>query len=172
MPATPNGWVPARSFGEVNDVPLWKDWDPSVGAAYDLFGNGRTALKVALGRYVSKAGTGTITTQNNPINTSVNTVNRTWNDNRFGAGDPRSGNFKPDCDLANRADNGECGAWANQNFGGLAVTTRYAEDAIKGYDARGYNWDFTTEVAAPASTPRVVDGRLLPQLVWQLSRHR
>ena len=25
--ATPNGWVPARTFGEVNNVPLWKDLD-------------------------------------------------------------------------------------------------------------------------------------------------
>ena len=42
--------------------------------------------------------------------------------------------------------NGECGALANQNFGGLNVTTRYADDALLGFGARGYNWDFTTEV--------------------------
>ena len=135
-------------------MPLWKDFDPRVGAAYDLFGDGRTAVKVALGRYVSKAAVPTITNANNPINTSINTVNRTWNDSFFGPGDPRTGNYIPDCDLANRALNGECGALANQNFGGLNVTTRYADDALRGFGARGYNWDFTTEVQHQLS-PRV-----------------
>ena len=144
--ATPNGWVPARSFEEVKNVPLWKDFDPRVGASYDLFGDGRTALKVAIGRYVSKAAVPTITNANNPIVTSVNSVNRPWNDSFYPVGDPRRGNYIPDCDLANRALNGECGPMNNQNFGGLNVTTRYAEDALSGFDARGYNWDFSTEV--------------------------
>jgi len=137
-PATPNGWVPARTFAEVSNVPLWKDVDPRVGAAIDLFGTGRTALKVALGRYVSKAAIGTITLPNNPVQASINSVSRTWGD--------VNGNFIPDCDLANRALNGECGPLANQNFGGIGVTTRYADDALTGVGNRGYNWDFTTEV--------------------------
>ena len=49
--STPAPWVPARSFPEVKDVPNWKDVNPRVGAAYDLFGTGRTAIKGFLGRY-------------------------------------------------------------------------------------------------------------------------
>jgi hypothetical protein len=137
VPATPNGWVPERNFAEVKDVPLWKDFDPRVGAAYDLFGTGRTAIKAALGRYVSKTAI-PITQNNNPIQTSINSVTRTWTD--------VNGNYLPDCDLANRGGNGECGPLANQNFGGLNATTVYADDALHGYGARGYNWDFNTEI--------------------------
>ncbi len=135
--ATPNGWIPERNFAEVNNVPLWKDWDPRAGAAYDLFGDGRTALKVALGRYVAK-NSASLTTANNPITTSVNTVTRTWTDT--------NGNFVPDCNLANLAQNLECGAVNNTNFGGLNATTTYASDAILGTGHRGYNWDLTAEV--------------------------
>ena len=135
--ATPNGWVPARTFAEVTDVPSWKDLSPRGGVSYDLFGNGRTALKMSLGRYVAKTGT-QIPTANNPIQTSVNTVARTWADT--------NGNYRPDCDLGNRGANGECGAMADQNFGGFNPSTRYAADALRGFGARGSNWDLSAEV--------------------------
>ena len=82
---------------------------------YDLFGNGRTALKVTMGRYMRRPTTA-ITQNNNPITTSINSVTRVWNDTNL--------DYIPDCDLANRAANGECAAMSNQNFGGLNITTR------------------------------------------------
>ena len=40
-----------RSFPQRDDVVDWKSLGPRVSAAYDLMGNGRTALKAAYGRY-------------------------------------------------------------------------------------------------------------------------
>ena len=79
IPATPNGWVPARHYDRVDGVPSWTDLSPRLGAAYDLCGDGRTALKVSLGRYVGKTVV-EIANANNPIVASVNQVTRSWND--------------------------------------------------------------------------------------------
>ena len=46
-------WVGARSFDPLPDVPNWKDISPRVGVAYDLFGNGKTAIKASASRYVT-----------------------------------------------------------------------------------------------------------------------
>ena len=57
-----NGWVPAtcqeetifisaQCFDSIEDVPNWLDLSPRFGLVYDLFGDGRTALKFAANRY-------------------------------------------------------------------------------------------------------------------------
>jgi hypothetical protein len=135
LPAGP--WVPARNYPKVEAVPLWKDINPRVGASYDLFGNGRTAIKASLGKYNESTGTN-IAQANNPVVTSTNSTSRTWSD--------ANTNFIPDCDLGNGAANGECGPFANQNFGKTAITTRYADDALRGFNHRGQSWEFSTEV--------------------------
>ena len=127
----------ARDFDEVRDVPNWKDVNPRLGAAYDLFGNGRTALKVSLGRYVSAHGSD-VTSPADPIRTAVNTVNRTWDDT--------NGDFVPDCDLLNNFANGECGQISNLNFGGTRPSTQFSDDLLTGFGNRPYFWDFTVEV--------------------------
>jgi hypothetical protein len=130
-------FVGARSFDRVGGVPNWKDVNPRLGASFDLFGNGKTALKASLGRYVEVMAV-ELTNANNPITTSVNSVNRTWGD--------ANGNVQPDCDLRNPLANGECGQIDNLNFGGLNVTTRYADDVLRGYGARNATWDVAAEV--------------------------
>jgi Carboxypeptidase regulatory-like domain/TonB-dependent Receptor Plug Domain len=64
-----------KSFGAVKADPLWYDWAPRVAATYDLFGNGKTALKASWGKYLDQINTGT------PPNPNAN-INQTyvWND--------------------------------------------------------------------------------------------
>ena len=50
LPAGP--LIGERDFAEINDVPNWKDVAPRLGVAYDPRGNGKTAIKATLGRYV------------------------------------------------------------------------------------------------------------------------
>ena len=145
-----NGHVPAqhvpagqfvpfdRDFARVDDIPALKDVSPRLGVSYDLFGTGRTALKFALGRYVENVGNG-LTTGANPINTSVTSVNRTWND--------LNGNYVPDCVLTNFTQNGECGTISDLNFGkNNPKATQYADDVLRGYGNRNYSWDVAAEV--------------------------
>jgi hypothetical protein len=105
-----NPWLGQRTFDPQYDAPNWKDWNPRLGIAYDLFGNGKTAVKATLGRYTAKLGT-EIGEQAgaNPMLSAVNSTTRTWTDSNH--------NFSPDCDLGNFGVNGECGAVANSNFG-------------------------------------------------------
>jgi hypothetical protein len=128
-------FVPARDFDEIPCVPCWKDLSPRLSAAYDLFGNGTTAVKIAVGRYLA-AETVNIARANNPVQTSVNTANRTWDD--------FDGDFVPDCNFANPALNDECGPLSPSTFGQTRITTRYADDVLTGH--RNNNWQFSTSV--------------------------
>src|SRR5262249_7684662 len=89
---TRNFVIPAGDYYDYHNI------NPKLGAAYDLFGNGRTALKASLNRYVGMVG-GTSSIDGNPVNIVVNGATRSWNDTTFPAGDPRRGNFLPDCNL-------------------------------------------------------------------------
>jgi hypothetical protein len=68
-------WIGPRHFDELDNVPNWKDVGPRLGVAYDLFGNGKTALKASLSRYVLSSAL-TFTRTQNPFNTTVNNATR------------------------------------------------------------------------------------------------
>jgi hypothetical protein len=122
-------WIGPRSFEELTNVPNYKDLAPRLGVAYDLFGNGKTALKATLSRYVQ---TSTLSTARllNPFNTTVNNTTRPWDDvNRDGI-----------------PQDSELGALANTNFGRVSVATQYDPDTIEGFGKRRANWEVSASV--------------------------
>ena len=121
LPAGP--FVEARSFAAVKDSPAWKNLNPRLGAAYDLFGTGRTAIKVSLGRYARTLQDAT----NNPVSNQATSTTRNWTDTNR--------NYVPDCDLRNPVAQGECGAWSDLTFGRIRESnTRFADDALTGFN--------------------------------------
>ena len=49
-----------------------------MGASYDLFGNGKTAIKVSMSKYLQAAYNGDVYTINNPAVTLQQTTSRGW----------------------------------------------------------------------------------------------
>jgi hypothetical protein len=132
-------FVPARTLPRVPNFPHWRNLNTRVGAAYDLSDAGKTAIKFALGRYNPPIRA---TGQAQPQHSQSPSTTRAWNDTFYGPGDPRSGNYKPDCDLLNPNPNGECvGPWSDRNFGqSVILTSRNAPDSVTGFNRQGYNW--------------------------------
>jgi len=127
----PGRFAPAQAWPAIDNLPNWKDLSPRLGVAYDLFGNGKTALKATASRYVVLGQAG-FAQQNNPLLFNVSAT-RGWSD--------ANANYVPDCDLNNPGSNGECGTTSNRNFG-TAVATSRPDDAIReGWWVRPYNWE-------------------------------
>jgi hypothetical protein len=150
-------YLPARDYPRVDRLGYFQDIEPRIGGSWDLFGNGKTAIKASIGRYVTGIAMD-LARANSPVQTVVNTVNRPWNDTFYGAGDPRTGNFTPDCDLANPNANGECGIVSNLAFGQPRPTTTYSRDTLQGFGKRPYNWQASAEIQHELRTGISVTG--------------
>jgi Carboxypeptidase regulatory-like domain len=152
-------WFPAQQEGpsrflptpiliaESRGVDSYKDVTPRIGAAYDLFGDGRTAFKLQLGKYLEGAGVSGIYANTNPSLRMPQTtmvfgtagVTRAWTD--------ANANFIPDCDLLNsdlqdlRDRGGDlCGVLSNTNFGKNVLTNNFNPAILDGWGVRPSDW--------------------------------
>jgi hypothetical protein len=128
-------------FDKTMSVDAYNDITPRFGAAYDVFGNGKTALKFSMGHYLDAATNDSAYTRNNPANRTVSTYDRGWTD---------SDNDKVvDCNLLVLTANGECVGLAgnNLNFGGLSgATTLVNPDTLRGWGVRENDWQWGVTV--------------------------
>jgi len=136
-------FLPATTvFPESRGVEGYNDITPRMGASFDLFGNGKTAIKFNMGRYLEAA-------VNNNGNYSEllpaaasripRSVTRTWTD--------ANGNFAPDCELTNvnsqdlRSSGGDfCGQISNLNFGRSTPQLQYDPQIMQGWGVRPGDW--------------------------------
>jgi hypothetical protein len=115
------------------------DLSPRLGAVYDLHGDGKTALKVSVNRYVLAMGPDVTFIQlANPSRNLVTNATRTWNDGNR--------NYIPECDLLNVRANGECGALSNENFGTVVTNLSYDKEMLTGWGKRNFNWEVSAGV--------------------------
>jgi hypothetical protein len=134
------------SFPETPGVDAYKDISPRGGVAYDMFGNGKTSLKVNFGKYLEPAsnlnGNYSIS---NPIARIATTTTRTWTDSGTGGG--IAGDFIPQCDLRVVDANGECARMNSPTFGTDVRTTAAIDPAIlNGWNIRPGDWQIGVSV--------------------------
>ena len=147
----PSRFLPtAIVFPETKGVDSYHDITPRVGMAWDVFGNGRTALKASFGKYLEGVGTagnyaGANPTSRMPVTGgafATGGVSRSWTD--------VDGDFVPDCDLLNNAANSTggdvCGAVSNARFGQNVLTNNYDPDLLKGWGVRPSDWSVNVSV--------------------------
>ncbi|HXG87543.1 MAG TPA: carboxypeptidase regulatory-like domain-containing protein [Vicinamibacterales bacterium] len=120
--------------GCAGTVQNWKDISPRVGFAMDVFGNGRTALKASVARYVAGQQIA-VANQVNPVSALSLADTRVWRD-LDGNGLPLDGNGNIQFnELTNSA--------ATPTFGRNVSTTSYDPAVLNGWGARGYNLEYT-----------------------------
>jgi hypothetical protein len=155
----PDRFLPvAYSFPETKGIDSYKDITPRFGLAYDVFGSGRTAVKMNLGRYLEGVGVQLNYANTNPtlrIPTStgpfgVPGVTRTWID--------ADGDLVADCDFANPLAHGNaaavnggggpdfCGQISNLRFGQPVLTGNYDPDLLSGWGVRAGDWSLGVSV--------------------------
>ena len=140
----PSQLTPTRNitFPAADNI-SWKDMTYRSGLAYDLFGTGKTAVKLSFNKYLLGQTLNGLGRNPNPVLTLRTTANRPWDDR---AGRGINNDYVPQCDLLNPLANGECGAIDDTAFGTSAPGEQFDSNLISGFNHRQTNWEFSAGV--------------------------
>jgi hypothetical protein len=159
-------WFPAQKVGptrflsvpydfpETKGVDRYNDITPRMGVAWDVFGNGKSAVKMNLGKYLEGVGVQLTYANSNPtlrVPTStgpfgVPGVTRAWID--------ADADLVADCDFSNPLAHGNpaavnggggadfCGQMSNVRFGQPVLTGNFDPDLLTGWGVRASDWSF------------------------------
>ena len=134
-----------KTYPHTVGVEGYHDLWPRGGVAYDLFGNGKTSLKINVGRYLEAAQNAGTFVALNPTGRLSTTTTRAWTDS--------NGNFRADCDLLNPAaqnlsgGGGDvCGANTNANFGTEVFESTLDPGLLSGWGVRSGDWQWGASV--------------------------
>lgn len=138
----PSRFVPvAYVLAPTAGVDAFNDITFRGAVAYDLFGNGKTAIKGNLGEYLEAVQNSGRYVQSNPRSLVVTSATRSWTDSNR--------NMVPDCDLLNSssqnltaAGGDVCGAWSNRLFGSSTRGTEWNPALLEGWGVRPNDWAF------------------------------
>ena len=130
----PNG----ASFARTDGVNAYNDITPRAGLAIDVFGDGKTSIKINAGKYLQAAQNGLAYAALRPSGRLQTSTTRTWTD--------ANKDFIPQCDLLSPAANGECQAMTNSAFGTSLFTSDLDPKLVSGWGVRPGDWGFGASV--------------------------
>jgi hypothetical protein len=97
-----------------------------------VFGNGKTAVRFNIGKYLEAIGATNNDMDMNPLIRTTTQTTRGWTDTNK--------DFVPNCDLANPAANLECAAMDNQTLGQKVFQREFDPAYVTGWGTRPSNW--------------------------------
>jgi hypothetical protein len=148
----------SRTVGVEGYHELW----PRGGVAIDVFGTGKTSVKLNFGRYLEAAQNGGLFIALNPTGRLATAVTRTWSDN--------DRDWVVDCDLNNSAAQSPaatgsvdvCGVNPNLNFGTPVFDSTLDPGLLSGWGNRAGDWQIGASVQQ----------ELLPRVAVELGYQR
>jgi hypothetical protein len=135
------------TFPRTTGVTGYNDITPRFGITYDLFGTGKTSLKVNVGKYLQAANNQENYTISNPaLDGRINRRGPNFQTNASRRFVDFDGDHVPDCNLLDPNPNNECIAADLGNFANPNALTIVNPEVLHGWGVRPYDWQYGASI--------------------------